>query len=182
MEYFDLDDGTSIAIGDVQVALLNGTTGNDTIQGYVSSDDTLVGAGGNDLLSGRSGSDTYLFDPGDGHDTINEEGDDSGSAVDRILFGAGIDAADVSFSRSGNSLIVTLDGTTDQITVQDGLWSTINNAGLARDRVEYFDFNDGTRVAFADVELALLTGGMTTTPSWATRRTIPSPAQTEMTP
>ena len=51
-----------------------------------------------------------------------------------------------------------IQGTSDQITIIDGLWAAINNPGIARDRVEYFDLADGTRIAFTDVQLALLTG------------------------
>ncbi|ECG5644838.1 hypothetical protein E1K64_24580, partial [Salmonella enterica subsp. enterica serovar Poona] len=67
-----------------------GTDGNDTIYGW-NTDDTLVGGAGNDRLFGQDGHDTliggtgddnlaggnyasdrYLFDPGHGHDVIDD--------------------------------------------------------------------------------------------------------------
>jgi Ca2+-binding RTX toxin-like protein len=135
---------------------LDGLGGNDSISGNAGAD-RLVGGPGNDLLSGGTGDDTYLFGLGDGSDTINEEGEDVGSA-DGILFGSGISASDLNFSRSGNSLVVQIAGTSDQITIQDGLWSAFNNPSIARDRVEYFDLANGARVTLADVQLALLNG------------------------
>ncbi|WP_204321214.1 calcium-binding protein, partial [Proteus mirabilis] len=88
-----------------------------------------------DWLRGGSGNDTYIFGIGSGVDRIDEEGLSS-SGADRILFKPGLTEADVTFGRSGNDLVVTINGTSDQLTIVDGIWSLINDPGIAWDRVE----------------------------------------------
>lgn len=96
---------------------LAGLAGNDTIYGY-GGNDTLQGGEGNDTLDGGAGSDVYLFDLGDGQDTINNN-DSSAGRVDAIQLGAGIAPADVTVRRSGNNLIITFASGSDQITVSN---------------------------------------------------------------
>ncbi|MCK9739925.1 hypothetical protein LT707_25530, partial [Pseudomonas syringae pv. syringae] len=50
---------------------LYGNGGNDTLSSG-NGNDILSGGKGNDFLSGGVGSDTYLFNLGDGQDTIQE--------------------------------------------------------------------------------------------------------------
>lgn len=45
--------------------------GDDVLEGG-AGDDVLVGGEGNDILRGGLGNDTYIFNRGDGHDTIDE--------------------------------------------------------------------------------------------------------------
>jgi Ca2+-binding RTX toxin-like protein len=52
--------------------LLTGLGGNDTLIGN-AGDDQLVGGLGDDILSGDEGDDTYVFNLGDGIDTIYDE-------------------------------------------------------------------------------------------------------------
>ncbi|WP_295090977.1 calcium-binding protein, partial [Ruminococcus sp.] len=66
---------------------LFGGDGDDILYAY-DGDDTLTGGAGNDILYGGSEDDTYVFNLGDGQDTINEQS--SGSAYDKIVFGEGI--------------------------------------------------------------------------------------------
>src|SRR5262249_3775833 len=152
----DFADGTRLTIADLQLLVLQGTPGNDSLLGYTTND-TLDGGAGNDAMSGRRGDDTYVFGRGYGQDTIDEEGADSGAA-DRVQFKPGVAVSDVAFTRSGNNLVIKINGTTDQLTIIDGLWSAFNNPGIARDRVEFFDFADGTRLSIGDVQLLLLQG------------------------
>jgi Ca2+-binding RTX toxin-like protein len=51
---------------------INGGEGNDEIIGW-EGNDILVGGPGNDSLQGWSGDDIYLFNRGEGHDTIFDE-------------------------------------------------------------------------------------------------------------
>lgn len=82
-----------------------GTDGDDEIMGS-TGDDTLAGGLGDDTLDGQGGSDTYLYMLGDGSDTI---GDYNGAPTDiDSLRLAGIDRADVSLSRVGTDLLITL--------------------------------------------------------------------------
>ena len=82
-----------------------GGAGDDTINGG-SGNDILVGGRGNDVLNGGSDADTYVFNIGDGTDTINNY--DTGSwRRDKILFGEGISEEDIILTRSGYDMIIT---------------------------------------------------------------------------
>jgi len=49
--------------------VLNGGSGDDILSGY-NDDDILTGGTGNDMLTGGWGSDTFIFNAGDGMDTV----------------------------------------------------------------------------------------------------------------
>ncbi len=131
---------------------LYGSAGNDTLDGN-GGNDTLIGGADNDTLIGRTGNDTYVFDPGFGQDLINETS--SGNGTDVIEFTAGILPADVSLSRDVDDLIIFIDGTTDQITVNEEF---DNDADY---RVEEIHFSDGTAWTYDDVKTMLLSGAAT---------------------
>ncbi|MFA7281105.1 MAG: calcium-binding protein [Sterolibacterium sp.] len=153
---------------------LYGNTGNDTLMGYGGSDtlvggvgddmlraayisaggidfspqetdaNTLEGGAGNDQLYGGAGSDDYLYNPGDGADTIHETGyvsfdgfSKSDTATDRIILGTGITAEDVMVSRSGTDLILKFIDSDDQVTLS-GWYNTSGS------RIEQLVFDDGT--------------------------------------
>ena len=52
---------------------LQGTPGDNTLDG-LGGNDTLTGNQGNDLLIGGSGADTYVWNAGDGNDTVSADG------------------------------------------------------------------------------------------------------------
>ena len=107
--------------GDGRDNVLDGNGGNDTLRGGAGNDtlkggagnDTLDGEAGNDTLRGGTGDDTYLFGLGAGNDVI----DNSDGGVDRVLFKAGIAAADLSFVKVGNDLQVQIAGSSDTLTI-----------------------------------------------------------------
>ncbi|MDI1278941.1 calcium-binding protein, partial [Methylobacter sp.] len=117
------------------IAKLTGTSGNDTLSGD-SGSDMLDGGAGNDTLQGGAGNDIYLFNPGDGQDKILDYDYNSGN-VDTIRFGVGIAAEDIIFNRSGNDLVIGINGTTDQLTIQN--WGYGSNY-----RIERMEFADGS--------------------------------------
>lgn len=82
--------------GDVISAL----GGNDIVYGYAGND-TIDGGMGYDYIRGGDGSDVFLFNPGGGRDTI-EQDDSSAGRFDSLQFGAGILASDVSVYRPAN--------------------------------------------------------------------------------
>ena len=68
--------GTRIAdtiYGGVRDTLLYGGEGNDKLYGSIK-DDVLVGGSGDDYLEGGQGADTYIYNRGDGNDTIFKKG------------------------------------------------------------------------------------------------------------
>ncbi len=138
IERVEFVDGTVWGAAYIQAQalakLIVGTTGNDYLSGDVGND-TLDGGAGNDTLQGGAGNDTYLFNLGGGQDTIYDGDFFTVGNVDTVRFGAGIAASDIAFSRSGNDLVLSINGTSDQLTIQ--YWS-------------YGDYNHIERVEFAD--------------------------------
>ena len=110
--------GTS-AINATGNTLDNFLTGNSAANNLAggTGNDTLTGGAGNDTLDGGAGSDTYQFGNGAGQDAINNN-DSVTTNIDAARF---LDATNQNlwFSRSGNNLIVTVAGTTDQVTINN---------------------------------------------------------------
>ena len=122
--------------------ILIGNGGNDTINGY-GGNDRLFGGAGNDNLSGGDGDDTYLYNLGDGLDTIMDSGN-----RDKISFGEGISFEDLSFSLvKHNYLKITVKGDENQgIIIQNF------NGGLNY-KIEDLYFYDGSVVHLSEIPL-----------------------------
>ena len=98
---------------------LYGEEGNDSVYGG-NGDDILVGGAGNDYIEGNAGNDTYIFNLGDGHDSIYDfEDSDTAGRADKIVLGKGIKYEDVVINREGNNL---------KIIYSDNDTVTVNNA------------------------------------------------------
>ena len=101
----------------------------------------LDGGTGNDSLYGGTGSDVYLFGKGSGADTIQNYDDEAvGTNADTILLGAGIATTGVTLTRSGDDLIIRINGTDDSLTVQYYFYED----GTSNYVVENLKFADGT--------------------------------------
>jgi RTX calcium-binding nonapeptide repeat (4 copies) len=74
------------------------TAGDDIIVGTVQTD-TISGGLGNDILNGNGGADIFLFNTGDGVDTITDYSD----ADDAIQF-TGIQFIDLTIVQNGNDV------------------------------------------------------------------------------
>jgi Ca2+-binding RTX toxin-like protein len=121
------------------------TSGDDTIVGYYTAD-TLDGGAGNDKLYGRGGGDTYLFGRGYGNDTI----EDRWATVyedqpDRVLFKDDVSPQDVTFTRDGNDLLISIVGTSDTLRITSQFYTAFMF------QVEHFQFADGTVYGVDDV-------------------------------
>ncbi len=119
VETIDLGAGTDRIVGTsanntldfssttlVGVESLEGGAGHDTVTGS-QGDDVIVGGPGNDKLSGRGGSDRYPIAPGEGSDTIREQGDLTG--LDAVEFQIA-DSDALWFYRNGAHLEIHLLG------------------------------------------------------------------------
>ena len=162
IETFQFTDGSTIDVE--SIAGLIGTAKNDTISGLDSRDDninaqdgddivnsgvgndTITGGKGNDTLTGGSGNDTYVFNRGDGKDSIFDE-----SGLDTIRFGLDITAQDIIYEAEGDNLIValkeedkTFDELKDKITIADWHKDLTN-------RVEVIQFDNGTKLSISDL-------------------------------
>ncbi len=163
-------------VGSVDIGRLNGggqySNGNDTVIGSTSKADMMMGYAGNDVLYGAGtatavesngnlfyggrgndsiyasvGDDEYIFDVGDGVDTIRDSGGD-----DRIQFGPDVLADDVIFEIVGNDLFIGLRDLSNPETkasqVADRM-RIINANSNASARIEY--------IAAAGVDISLAT-------------------------
>ncbi|GHU41441.1 hypothetical protein AGMMS50289_04600 [Betaproteobacteria bacterium] len=127
------DEGDDALVGDAGNDLLDGGEGNDTLYGGdeddvlsggegddalygEAGDDLLIGGEGNDYLDGGYGNDTYIFNRGDGQDTLYDY-DWTAANKDILQFGEGIAPDEVRATRSGDSLILNLKDSADQIVV-----------------------------------------------------------------
>ncbi|MBX0311455.1 MAG: hypothetical protein JHC31_06715, partial [Sulfurihydrogenibium sp.] len=135
--------------------ILYGNGGDDTLIGGVGNDklyggdgnDVLIGGPGNDYLEGGRGNDTYIFNKGDGQDTIvnDKYWDGYWNGLGTLKFGEGITKDDVEFTKDGDDLVVIIKGTNDSIRVKN--WFYRNWFRL--DKVE---FADGTKLTINDIE------------------------------
>ena len=115
-------------------------TGADAIDGIGNAlDNELTGNSANNILTGGAGNDIYYFGRGSGQDTIDSYDPTTGK-LDVVRFDATIVPGDVLASRSGNDLILSIDGTSDTLTIRNYL----ENDGITPYSVEQIRFYDGT--------------------------------------
>ncbi|WP_243042367.1 calcium-binding protein [Dyella sedimenti] len=118
---------------------LYGGDGNDVLKvDRYATDNVLEGGRGDDTIYGSAYGDTYVFNLGDGRDTITETYSWGGKDV--VAFGEGIVADDIQVLRRGNDLLLTHINGTDSITIA-GWFATSWNSTVF---IERFEFADGT--------------------------------------
>lgn len=164
-----LDDGEIIDVSDIRFTKL-GTEGNDGLYGtnageilkglggndFLSGgggDDLLIGGAGNDRLYGGAGNDTYVWGLGDGNDQIYDSSyaDKMNGATDTLVFGEGINAADISWSRSNYNLqasVINADG--EQQTLTLAYW--FYNADYQLERVQ---LHNGQQLDLSNLSFSL---------------------------
>jgi len=154
-------DGDDTLNGDDGNDILSGGAGSDTLNGGAGND-ILIGGPGNDILTGGAGADIYIFNRGDGNDTITA---DTSNSEDTLRFGDGISLADLRLEQSGSvDLVVKINNNGGQITLKN--WFSNTSYRLAA-----FAFADGTQLTCQQFLAALpvygaespLTGGVTLT-------------------
>lgn len=130
-----------------------GTSGNDIIRTGNGTDriyagagnDTITANGGDDLLIGGAGHDSYVFNLGDGLDTIQDTA--TTSEGNRIVFGAGITAADLTYTQSPGTLTIAYNGTADAIQLVGFNQNTVFGSLV----VSTLQFADNSQVNLADL-------------------------------
>jgi hypothetical protein len=155
-------DGVVWEEPDMAWAVSPNTNGvNGTLLG-TSAMDVLDGGRGNHFLSGGDGGDIYLYDRGDGNDTIFVNSDNPFQTAPNIIeFGPGIASSDLSFTRNGNSgdLLITVNGDpSDSLLIQGQFTATFTGVFGTQffDRIQSLSFSDGTFKTFQDIENTLL--------------------------
>ena len=143
----------NIVTGNIAANILSGGLGDDTINGGSGDDtintgegaDTLIGATGNDTLNGGSGNDTYIFNLGDGIDTIDDMSSDSEGNT--LVFGDGITPDDLKLRYADNTLIISVGADGDAIQL-----ANFNpNDALGAHAIETFQFADGTSLTYSQL-------------------------------
>jgi Ca2+-binding RTX toxin-like protein len=138
--------------GTDQPDALAGYGGNDTLSGGAGNDTLIGGAGndvlqgglGSDLLKGGSGQNVFVFNKGDGNDTVSAHWDEA----QVLRLGAGITADDITISLSGgypSYYSVAFKSSPGDMVFSDGLYGGV-------------EFADGTRWGSGDVLNALYRG------------------------
>ena len=128
-------------------ALANGLFGN-------LASNVLVGGAGNDFLQGGAGNDVYLFNRGDGVDTIDNTDvlQDTANitvpaANDVLRFGAGIAESDIIGFRTGSSIYLQIKNSTDQIFIANyfdaPLASTAGGTVIVDRKIDRVEFANG---------------------------------------
>lgn len=135
--YGDLTENTDIPVTEGN-DYLDGGAQDDVIYGN-GGDDILIGGKDNDILYGGEGSDIYIYNRGDGRDTIIE---DLNSKNNILRFGAGISASDVTLGLG--SLLLNL-GNGDEIHIE----GFDRNDALNSSSISSFEFVDGTSLDVA---------------------------------
>ena len=124
--------------------ILHGEGGNDYLYGE-SGNDVLVGGIGNDYLYGGAGNDTYIFNQGDGCDVISDNDSTAGNE-DTLQIGA--EAKNISFTRQGSNLLVSLLDTEDTITINNWYQGDSN-------KIETINSSDGYALSHTQVDLLI---------------------------
>jgi len=143
-------NATDLLIGGSGNDVLFGNAGNDRLWGGEGADqlyggdgeDVLDGGPGNDTLNAGLGNDTYTFGRGDGQDTITSVNDSTPGKLKTLQFKPGVLPSDLRLSSSGPSLIIKINGTTDQLTVVEFLYQ--DNPANTWNPLQQISFADGT--------------------------------------
>ncbi|TAJ95665.1 MAG: hypothetical protein EPO31_01285 [Gammaproteobacteria bacterium] len=149
---FDIEGTTDadLLTGTNVVDRISGSAGNDTLRSG-DGDDLLTGGTGDDVLEGGAGDDVYIFNWGDGRDSIMET-----DGHDELRFGANIQTSYLWVAKQADDLVIDLlepGGVPyNRLTVRD--WFT----GEAR-RIEEFVFG-AQRLSGADIEALMYRNSM----------------------
>jgi Ca2+-binding RTX toxin-like protein len=139
--YYTGGPGDDVINGGNDNDTLSGGEGNDTLTGGAGND-ILLGGAGNDILKGGDGDDTYIFNRGDGIDTIIENSLADESNI--VRFGEGITFDDIAFTIEQNTLIVQVGLNGDAIRLEGFNPNDI----FGYHAVEAFGFADGTIISY----------------------------------
>ncbi len=117
----------------------------NALDNVLSGSHRLDGQAGNDTLIGL-GDNTFVFGRGYGHDTA-QTGTQwyAHTGLDQVQFLAGVAPTDLVIENHANDLVVKINGTTDQLTVESHFVSPSN-------KVDQFVFSDGTVWSLNDIE------------------------------
>jgi len=132
-------DEDDVLFGGDHVDRFLGSGGSDAIAAGAGND-LLIGGADDDTLDGGTGDDVFVYQPGDGADSIVDAG-----GQDVLRLGPGIARGDVSVALADRAVTLQLGGGSVAL---GGVNAFFPDADLPIDRV---DFADGSSVALADL-------------------------------
>ena len=121
--------------GDAGNDILKGGNGEDTLNGGIGND-ILHGGTDNDILNGGLGNDIYIFNRGDGHDSIFDS-----LGNDTLKIGANLQ--DLWFAKDGKNINISIIDTEDVITIEQGTSSL--------HRIETIELDNGNSLNFNQI-------------------------------
>lgn len=127
--------------------ILIGNGGNDVIDGRWGND-ILIGGLGDDYLDGSYGDDTYIYNLGDGLDTIVDY-----DGNDKIVFGAGISAENLTFRVEGEDLRIIINHDESQGIK---LYRHFYETNSKYNKIENLYFADGKVLHLTDASLTFI--------------------------
>lgn len=112
--------GTEYGGSPIENDLLTGGAGDDVLRGYGGAD-TLDGAAGDDVLDGgmEEEVDTYRFGRGSDHDSVEGSVFFQDANTDVVQIGGDVLPSEVTLSRVDQSLVISINGTADSLTIRD---------------------------------------------------------------
>lgn len=156
--------GDDLVIGDTDISIEHPYNLFILFQDEPTGADHLDGGAGNDQLMGGKGNDTYYFGRGYGQDVITDhtfvEGPAAGkiplptvdlaeAGNDTLVFNEDILPGDITAVAQGADLLITVDGTTDQITLKN-----FSNSFMAIETVRFAATGYQLSLAGLTVEVA----------------------------
>ncbi|MCY1707285.1 calcium-binding protein [Pannonibacter sp. SL95] len=121
--------------------VISGTIGDDVLDGFNAAE-TLIGGKGNDVLNGKHGNDTYIYERGDGNDTIIEE--TNRGSDDRLVL-RGVTSSGAAFARDGDHLLLEIANSSGGLT-DGGIIKIERGLDEYHDQgIETIEFADGLR-------------------------------------
>ena len=149
-------DGNDKISGNSGADIIYGGDGIDCISGGCG-DDILIGGAQSDTMSGGCGDDTYMFNLGDGKDTICDGGE--ATEVDVITFGEGVNRDDISFFMKGSDLHIQYSDNDqviaechteglniEKISLADGSYLTDTEISALIQTINAYALNDGINI------------------------------------
>lgn len=126
---------------------IHGSVASDGVLGDLQSN-VLVGGEGDDVLVGGAGGDIYVYASGDGNDWIVDDSSTSGETDTLIL--TDLTRQDVTFARTGDTLLVQVTATGHVISIENA-FSLLNAEQESRAGIEVIRFADGSTIDRATI-------------------------------
>ncbi len=132
-----------LELNNTKVNMINLGNGDDRIYNRVGNNITIIGGKGNDIITGGRNNDTFVWNLGDGMDSISDEG-----GSNQIVFGEGISKNDLTFRMERGGLRIIVKGDENQ-----GIM--LNSFSFYYPSVEKIVFNNGDILNFSQNTIPL---------------------------